>query len=87
MGEGEGGMIWENGIETCIISYMKRIASPVRWIAFSNWTTINICFLSIEDLHNLYLNLTAHMVLNRIKIREEAYNFLKIFIKLAFKTL
>ena len=28
MGEGEGGMIWENGIETCIISCMKRIASP-----------------------------------------------------------
>ena len=27
-GEGEGGMIWENGIETCIISYMERIASP-----------------------------------------------------------
>ena len=27
-GEGEGGMIWENGIETCIISYVKRIASP-----------------------------------------------------------
>ena len=27
-GRGEGGMIWENGIETCIISYMKRIASP-----------------------------------------------------------
>ena len=28
MGEGEGGMIWENGIETCIISCVKRIASP-----------------------------------------------------------
>ena len=28
MGEEEGGMIWENCIETCIISYMKRIASP-----------------------------------------------------------
>ena len=28
MGEGEGGMIWENGIETCKISYMKRVASP-----------------------------------------------------------
>ena len=28
MGEGEGGMIWENSIETCIISYMKRITSP-----------------------------------------------------------
>ena len=28
MGEGKGGMIWENGIETCKISYVKRIASP-----------------------------------------------------------
>ena len=28
MGEGEGGMIWENGIETCIISYKKQITSP-----------------------------------------------------------
>ena len=27
VGEGEGGMISENGIETCIISYKKRIAS------------------------------------------------------------
>ena len=26
-GRGEGGMIWENDIETCIISYKKRIAS------------------------------------------------------------
>ena len=25
--EGEGGMIWENGTETCIISCKKRIAS------------------------------------------------------------
>ena len=23
VGEGEGGMIWDNGIEICIISYMK----------------------------------------------------------------
>ena len=28
MGEGEGGRIWENGIETCTISYVKRITSP-----------------------------------------------------------
>ena len=28
MGEGEGGMIWENGIEIRIISYMKRVTSP-----------------------------------------------------------
>ena len=28
MGEGEGGMIRENGIETCKLSYVKRISSP-----------------------------------------------------------
>ena len=28
VGEGEGGMICENGIETCIISYKKWITSP-----------------------------------------------------------
>ena len=28
MGEGEGGMIWENGVETCIISCRKQITSP-----------------------------------------------------------
>ena len=27
MGEGEGGEIWEDSIETCIISCMKRVAS------------------------------------------------------------
>ena len=28
VGEGEGGMIWENGTEIRIISYMKRVTSP-----------------------------------------------------------
>ena len=28
VGEGKGELIWENGIETCIISYVKRITSP-----------------------------------------------------------
>ena len=27
LGEGEGGMIWENGIEKCILSCKKRIIS------------------------------------------------------------
>ena len=27
VGEGEDRIIWENGIETCIISYMKQIVS------------------------------------------------------------
>ena len=28
MGEGEGRMIWEDGIETCKLSYVKGITSP-----------------------------------------------------------
>ena len=28
VGEGEGGTIWENGIETGILSYVKWITSP-----------------------------------------------------------
>ena len=28
LAEGEGGMIWENGSDTCILSYVKRITSP-----------------------------------------------------------
>ena len=28
VGEGEGGMMWENGIETYILSYVKQITSP-----------------------------------------------------------
>ena len=28
VGESEGGMIWENSIEICILSYVKQITSP-----------------------------------------------------------
>ena len=28
VGEGEGGMVWENSIKTCILSYVKQITSP-----------------------------------------------------------
>ena len=28
LGEGEGEMIWENSIETCILSQVKQITSP-----------------------------------------------------------
>ena len=48
MGEDEGGMIWENSTETCIISYVKQITSPgsmhetgcsgpVRWDDPEGW--------------------------------------------------
>ena len=42
VGEGEGGIIWENDIETCIISYVKRIASPglmhdIGFLGLGHW--------------------------------------------------
>ena len=48
VGEGEGEMILENGIEICIILYMKRVASPgsmhnagclglVQWDDLEGW--------------------------------------------------
>ena len=48
MGEGEGGMIWENSIETCILPYVKQITSlgsmheagrsePVHWDNPEGW--------------------------------------------------
>ena len=37
VGEGEGGKIWENGIETCIISYMKQVASPGSMQILDAW--------------------------------------------------
>ena len=38
VGEGEGGMIWENSIEICILPYVKQIAGPVRQGA-QGWCT------------------------------------------------
>ena len=43
VGEGEGGKIWENGIETCKISSKKRVASPgsmhdVGCLGLVHWT-------------------------------------------------
>ena len=48
VGEGEGGMIWEGSVETCILSYVKRIACPglmhetgcsglVHWVDPGGW--------------------------------------------------
>ena len=49
VGEGEGGMIWENGIETCIISYTKRVASPgpmnhTGCLGLVHWDDPEICY-------------------------------------------
>ena len=43
VGEGKGGMIWENSTETCILPYVKQIASPgsmhetVHWDYPEGW--------------------------------------------------
>ena len=39
MGEGEGGTIWGNGMETCIISYKKQITSPGSIQDAQGWCT------------------------------------------------
>ena len=36
-GEGEGGEIWENGIETCIISCMNESPVQVRCMILDAW--------------------------------------------------
>ena len=38
VGEGEGGMIQENSIETCILSRVKQITSPGWMHETSAWT-------------------------------------------------
>ena len=60
LGEGEDGMIWENGIKTCIISYKKRIASPglmqdtgflglVHWDDPEGWYNTNLIFFQADS--------------------------------------
>ena len=51
VGEGEGGMIWENGIETCILSYKKRIASlgsmqDTGCLGLVHWDDPNVFFFN-----------------------------------------
>ena len=51
VGEGEGGMVWENDIETWVLPYMKRITSqglmhetgcsgPVHWDGSERWDRV-----------------------------------------------
>ena len=48
-------MIWENGIETCIISYMKRVASPGSMHD-------TIIFSCVIDIPSTFLNSTADTI-------------------------
>ena len=64
MGEGEGGMIWENDIETCILSYVKRITCPgsmhetgclglVHWDDPEGWAGEG-CGRGVQDGEHMY---------------------------------
>ena len=64
VGEGEIGMIWENSIETCILSYVKQIASPglmhetgcsglVHWNDPEGWDGEG-CGRGIQDGEHMY---------------------------------
>ena len=39
--EGEGGMVQENSIETCILSRVKQITSPGWMHETSTWTSVH----------------------------------------------
>ena len=66
VGEDEGGMIWENGIETCIISYMKWVASlgsvhdtgclgPVHWDDPEGWDRVGDG-RRVQDGEHMYIH-------------------------------
>ena len=59
MGEGKGEMIWENGIETCIISYMKQIASPgsmhdTGCLGLVQWDDPEGWYRGVQDREHVY---------------------------------
>ena len=59
VGEGKGGMIWGNVMETCIISYKKRITSPGS--IQDPWLILLSTFL--YPASNLDWRFVSHMIL------------------------
>ena len=64
VGQGEGGMVWENGSETCILLYVKHITNPssmhdtgcsglVRWDDPEGWDTEGGCG-GVQDGEHMY---------------------------------
>ena len=64
MGEGEGEMIWENNIKTCLLSYVKWISSPglmhdtgcsglVHWDNPEGWYGMG-CGKGVQDGEHVY---------------------------------
>ena len=71
VGEGEGGKIWENGIETCKISCMKRVASPgsmhdTGCLGLVHWKSFDIGYI----LRKFKCLRTAGQMINQNHMRE-----------------
>ena len=72
MGEGKGGMIWENTIEICILSYVKQISSPgsmhetrcsgpVHWDDPEGWDGEGEG-RRVQDEEHMYKSLRIHQI-------------------------
>ena len=89
VGEGEDGKIWENGIETCIISCMKRVASPgsmhdTRCLGLVHWDDPEGWYgeggrRRVQDGEHMY---TCGI---HFDIRQNQYNIVKFKNKIKFK--
>ena len=77
MGEGEGGKIWENGIETCLISYMKWITSPGLMQIFFSKQIIQ-CSHSIQNIQLqgkwAHAKLFTNKYIAVVSIKNKKYN-------------
>ena len=72
-GEGEGGMIWENDIETCILSCKKRISSLCASVLKQAFVVVfkiislyrNIFLFKIKSFSNLKSNMLTSVYESR----------------------
>ena len=66
VGEGEGGMVWENGTDACILSYVKWITSAgsmhdtgcsglVHWDDPEGWNGVRVG-RGVQDGEHMYIH-------------------------------
>ena len=85
--EGEGGKIWENGIETCIISYVKRITSlglmhDIGCLGLVHWDDPEGWYgegggWRVQDGEHMYNFFLIKLNKKKIKCYLHTHNFLK----------
>ena len=79
MGEGEGGMVWENSIETCILSYVKQITSPGLMHETGGWCTgmTQRDGMGREGGEGFRMGDTCTPVVDSVNVWENQYNIVK----------